>query len=114
MERGRSMRGVMHVRQTARGNRWGGVMVVRVLGLIILLLPPATPRAAGSGWDGGGSLNNWSDAFNWNPNIVPLSTQDQSLTFAGVTRLNTNNDLAGTFTLNALGFDANAGAFLIS
>src|SRR5438552_9301663 len=64
-------------------------------------------------WDGGGASNNWSDPLNWDPNIVPLGINDQSLTFAGVTRLDTSNDLPGTFILNALSFDANAGAFQI-
>ena len=62
-------------------------------------------------WDGGGSDNNWSTGGNWDNNVVPIFAS--SLTFAGSTRLNNNNDLTG-ISANSITFDAAAGAFVLN
>jgi autotransporter-associated beta strand protein len=46
-------------------------------------------------WDGGAGTNNWGDAANWNPDGVPTSSNDVSLTGANTININvaaaTNN-----------------------
>ena len=61
-------------------------------------------------WTGGGANNNWSTAGNWNNNAVPIFPH--SVTFAGSSRLNNNNDLSG-LTISSLTFDSAAGAFTV-
>ena len=39
-------------------------------------------------WDGGASTNNWGDANNWNPNGVPTSSNNVSLTGANTININ--------------------------
>jgi hypothetical protein len=39
-------------------------------------------------WDGGAGTNNWGDAANWNPDGVPTSTNDVSLTGANTININ--------------------------
>ena len=53
-------------------------------------------------WDGGASTNNWGDAANWNPDGVPGSSDDVTLTGANTI----NIDVAAqckTITLNNAG-----------
>jgi autotransporter-associated beta strand protein len=62
-------------------------------------------------WDGGGANNNWSDNNNWNPDsAVSYGIQN----FAGSTRLDNTNNLAGTFSTHRWFFNSGAGAFTIS
>ena len=63
-------------------------------------------------WDGGGATNNWSEAANWNPNIVPVDGLD--LIFSGgapADSLSNNNDISGV-AARSLAFTA--GGFTIS
>lgn len=78
------------------------------LGLILALLAGGEAHAANL-WDGGGADNNWGTATNWDDDAVPANLA--LLTFAGMTRLTPNNDLARTN--NAITFYGDAGAFTI-
>jgi autotransporter-associated beta strand protein len=62
-------------------------------------------------WTGLGANNNWSTAGNWDNGVEPIFPID--LTFAGSTRLNNVNDLAG-ISANSLTFDAAAGPFVLN
>ena len=67
--------------------------------------------AVGQTWDGGSlTTNNWSDENNWG-GIVPIS--GSTLTFAGNTRLNNNNNF-GAGTEFSILFDSGAGAFTLA
>jgi len=87
--------------------------------VFILTLAISSPATyAGTTWDGGGVSGNWSEANNWNANILPGS--GATLTFAGDLQTITNNDYfaAGT-TVNAFNFtndgtSGQAGSFTLS
>ncbi len=53
-------------------------------------------------WDGGGGSNNWSDANNWNPNGVPTSSNDVTLTGSITVNINVPA-LAKDFLINDAG-----------
>jgi hypothetical protein len=50
-------------------------------------------------WDGGAGTNNWGDANNWNPDGVPISTDDVSLTGANTINVNVAG-VVNNLTLN--------------
>ncbi|MEK9138942.1 MAG: hypothetical protein AAB393_17620, partial [Bacteroidota bacterium] len=56
-------------------------------------------RATTKTWDGGAGTNNWGDAANWNPDGVPTSSSDVSLTGANTININLAAS-AKNFTLN--------------
>jgi hypothetical protein len=62
-------------------------------------------------WDGGGSGNNWATANNWNPNTAPIA--NDSLVFAGTTRLTPNNNFAAGTAFSNITFNSGAGAFTL-
>ncbi len=59
-------------------------------------------------WSGGGSNNNWSTLANWDK----LPTDDDSLIFAGSTRLANMND--SLTSVGSIAFSNTAGAFVLS
>ena len=61
-------------------------------------------------WTGQGGNNNWSTGANWDNNAVPIFPH--SVTFAGASQLNNNNDLSG-ITVASMIFSNNAGAFTL-
>ena len=61
-------------------------------------------------WYGLGSSDNWSDAANWIGNTAPVN--NNSLIFAGSTRLNPANNISA-LKVNNITFSADAGAFSI-
>ena len=50
-------------------------------------------------WDGGAGTNNWGDANNWNPDVVPTSSNDVSLTGANTIDVNVAG-VCNNLTLN--------------
>ncbi len=62
-------------------------------------------------WTGLGTDNHWSTAGNWDNNAVPVFPH--AVTFAGTSKLNNNNDLAG-ITVSSITFNSNAGAFTLN
>src|SRR4029079_14368104 len=54
-------------------------------------------------WDGGAATTNWGDAANWNPDGVPIASQDVSLSATSPTAINVN----GAFALNSFTVDPN-------
>ncbi|MEK9137182.1 MAG: hypothetical protein AAB393_08670, partial [Bacteroidota bacterium] len=56
-------------------------------------------KSAPKTWDGGAGTNNWGDAANWNPDGVPTSTEDVSLTGANTININLAAS-ANNLTLN--------------
>ena len=72
-------------------------------------LATGSARAA-STWDGGGTIDNFSDANNWADNLAPTSP----LTFDGSVRLTPLNDLNTSAADWGITFAATAGAFTIS
>ncbi len=67
-------------------------------------------RAATRIWDGGGADNNWLTAANWDAAIAA----NDSLFFAGSTRLSPNNNVSANTAFNGLTFNSGAGAFTLS
>lgn len=85
----------------------------------VMLLAPATVQAVALTWDGGGTDNNWSTDANWVGDPLLNPTNGDTLTFAGSTRLTSNNDLTGLILANATNataftFSSGAGAFVLS
>jgi hypothetical protein len=81
---------------------------------VIVLAAGAAPAAAQT-WDGGSVTDgNWATGNNWNTNVAPGSSPTASVTFAGTTRLFTNQNIATPFLLTNLQFNAGAGAFSLS
>ena len=75
---------------------------------LLSLLAAAPLPAAIVTWDGGSLVDsNLLSGDNWNPNGIPLTTDD--LVFAGVVRL--TPAVNSTFTANSLTFNNTAGAF---
>jgi autotransporter-associated beta strand protein len=71
--------------------------------------------AAGAGfqvvtWTGGGTDNNWQSAANWN--TTPVA--DDTLTFAGTTRLSNTNNYPANTSFRDLIFNSGAGAFTLA
>lgn len=85
-----------------------------LLGGLCCLLPAPAARAQTFTWDGGGASNNWGDANNWLTNLAPTSSVSTQLIFTGSTRLTPVQNIGSPFLLNALTFDANAGAFSLT
>src|SRR5437763_15345236 len=83
---------------------------VACLSVLTLLAPPAPAQQT---WTGGGATGNWNDAANWSGGI-PVSSTAAVLVFAGANNLTTNQNIATTFDLNSLTFDATAGPFIIN
>lgn len=63
-------------------------------------------------WDGGGVNNNWSTAANWSGDSVPVSGFSLKLAFDGTTRL--APVMNGSYNVNTVRFNADAGAFTLS
>src|SRR3954454_19402030 len=52
-------------------------------------------------WDGGGTINNWSDRFNWRGDVAPVANDD--LVFpAGAARLTNFNNYPSDTVFNSL------------
>jgi hypothetical protein len=58
----------------------------------------ASAGALASSWDGGAGTPNWGDGANWNPDGVPDSTRDVTLSLTSPSTLH----LAGDFTVRSL------------
>lgn len=87
--------------------------VFRIIAWSTLL--PLSATATTYTWTGGGTTADWSEAGNWSGNSRPPSNSfDTALVFTGSGHLSSLQDLSPSFLLNALTFDANAGAFIIS
>ncbi|MFQ3670824.1 MAG: autotransporter domain-containing protein, partial [Verrucomicrobiia bacterium] len=61
-------------------------------------------------WDGGAGTGNWTDAANWNPDIVPIP--GDALIFTGSTQ--TTVDTQANRTTGTITFDENADAFTLN
>ncbi len=59
-----------------------------VLASVVLLLS-LTPDAFAATWDNGGGDNLWSNATNWNPNVLPTISDSVSITMASGPIINT-------------------------
>jgi autotransporter-associated beta strand protein len=70
-----------------------------------------SPGLYSTGRWAGGAGGSWSAGGNWDNGVVPVFPS--SLTFAGSTGLNNNNDLTG-IAANGITFDAAAGAFTLA
>jgi fibronectin-binding autotransporter adhesin len=82
--------------------------------LLAILVPTATAQTTFT-WSGAGvGSDGWNAGANWVGNLKPPSTGDTTLIFTGSTRLTPIQDIASSFRLNSLVFDANAGAFSLS
>jgi autotransporter-associated beta strand protein len=66
------------------------------------LLALARPAAGQYSWTGNGGDSNWSTAANWSHGVVPISSIDATVTFAGSINLSPNQDVASPFLLNSL------------
>lgn len=65
-------------------------------------------------WNGHSTTSDgWNDGLNWVGGLKPPSAVDTALIFTGTTRLTPQQNIAPSFILNALTFDANAGAFVL-
>jgi hypothetical protein len=81
----------------------------------VLFVGSAAPAPAQSNvWVGGGGVPDWSNGGNWVTGVAPLSGATNNLLFAGTSQLNTSQNIANPFDLNALTFDTSAGAFVIN
>ncbi len=80
----------------------GAVAAITALGVSTLPL-----HAANLIWDGGGATTNWSDGFNWNPNVPPAFLD--SLFFDGNVKTTNFNDTAQLYI--DLIFNPGASAF---
>ncbi len=83
---------------------------VTVLALVLAGMGSAHAQT----WNGAGFSNNWSNSLNWQGLQRPVSGAATAVTFAGLARLTSVQDLASPFTLNSLTFAPNAGAFSLS
>src|SRR2546421_638651 len=87
------------------------VLMAAALAASSLAIPGAD--AATVTWDGGAAEDaNWGRPFNWDPNAVP--SPNDSLVFAGFTRVTTNNDLTAAIAYNGITFNPTAGAFTLA
>ncbi len=68
-------------------------------------------QAIAQTWDGGGTTDNWSNAINWNLNVIPVNNGTADIILAGTTRLTPNVDLA--WNIKSLIIDATAGTFVM-
>lgn len=84
-----------------------------VLSLLSLLAAAGGPAQAQT-WTGLGVTNNWNDPLNWQGLLPPQSAPGTAITFAGVRRPNTVQNLAAPFALNALTFASGAAGFTIA
>src|SRR5687768_12205645 len=85
-----------------------------VAGLSAALFAAAAARVHGAAfvWDGGSLISdNWTDASNWNPNVVPDNNGTADLTFAGLVRPNPNVNVP--FDVASVAFNSSAGAFTV-
>ena len=86
-------------------------LVVTLLSAALACSIPAT-HAATATWTGGGADDNWTNLLNWG-GTAPVA--NDSLVFAGTTRLNPNiNNFAANTQFNGLTFNAGAGAFTLT
>ena len=74
-------------------HKWISVVLAVVLvGLALGVLPVPRALAATKTWDGGAGTSNWSDANNWNDDVVPVVTDnvllDNSLVRGELHRVN--------------------------
>ena len=80
------------------------------LDIVYINSPRSLANAAESIWCGLGSVNNWSDGANWIGNNAPVN--NNSLIFAGSTRLNPTNNISA-LVVNNITFRTGAAAFSI-
>src|SRR5687768_17174181 len=80
---------------------------------LTLGLALAGPAPGQSIWQGGTGTG-WMTAANWQGNVAPVSSNTTALQFNGTTNLASNNDFAGTFSLNSMSFGAAAGPYTIT
>ncbi len=88
---------------------------VRLFPLLLFLMAPSPARAVIYTWSGLGNDDGWNTGANWAGGTRPPSTSaETALIFTGNQRLNPMANIPGDFILNALTFDNNAGAFVLS
>jgi fibronectin-binding autotransporter adhesin len=85
-------------------------IILSAAGAFLACAPMADAQST---WTGGGADANWSTAANWAGGIVPVSSVDTAVTFAGTTNLAPNQNLANPFILNSLMFASGAGNFTL-
>src|SRR4051812_32675249 len=73
----------------------------------------ASSASAQSTWTGAAS-GSWANAANWSPNGVPASSQNTQLTFGVSANPAMFDDIAGTFTLNRMTFNAGDPAYSLA
>ena len=84
-----------------------------LIAILSLVFSPVTPAfAATQTWDGLGGNNNWANGTNWVSGTAPVA--NDSLVFAGTTRLTTNNNTTANRVYAGITFDGLAGAFTLS
>jgi glycoprotein endo-alpha-1,2-mannosidase len=69
-------------------------MRVMVLASVVLLLS-LPPDASAATWDNGGGDNLWSNATNWNPNVLPTISDSVSIAMASGPIINTSTAADG-------------------
>ena len=79
-------------------------------GLALPLGTQSLVHAATVTWNGGGTDDNWSTGANWG-GLPPVA--DDSLVFAGITRLTPVNDFSAGSNFSGITFNAGAGAFTL-
>ncbi len=79
-----------------------------VTGLIIFA--SVTPTLAQT-WDGGGMNDNWTTAFNWNPDVIPANNFTANVVFGASGRLTPIVNV--TQQIQSLTFNNSAGAYVI-
>src|SRR5205823_826713 len=85
------------------------IRLILATGLVFGVASAAVAQT--STWTGGGAADAWSDPLNWS-GTAPTAAGSSALTFAGITRLTPNDDLA-SYTATAVTFDPAAGAFVL-
>lgn len=94
----------------ARPPRFGALPLLGVLGVVTLMLLPASRSLAEvRTWDGGGGGNNWTIDSNWVGDVAPLPTD--VLIFDGSVRLSPNNNNTAGTQFNGIIFASTASAF---
>lgn len=84
-----------------RGSRRMSLARLRPFLAVLCLALPALAQAADKTWDGGGDGASWSDALNWNPDGVPASGDNVTISVAGSPSITLN----GSATVGAFNCD---------
>lgn len=86
--------------------------IICIISAALIVGSAAPAQAQTNVWTGGGTTGDWSNGSNWISNTAPTSGATNDLLFVGSSNLNTNQNIANPFDLNALTYDTSAGAFV--